>query len=261
VDYGVRVQGKVYFAIYGGGQLTEYDPEAPTGYPINPRLVAATDQGQHGAGITTDGRVVWAAFRPKYGTIDGAMIRYDTETGEASYRTGSVAAQHVLNPIFDGISGQLVAGTSCLSDCETADPVHDTGLAVVLDPVSMDVVGEAAAPQGVETVHNHGPLGGHRWLIQCDGRLFVFDANGFSLAPYGKRPTLPEGTVRVAYTGRPGMFLIQVQDDLRLWDTGPDAFEPVAELAEGLAGRWWVHGKDLTFDCGRYAAVWRDCLR
>ncbi len=260
VDCGVRVGGKVYFAIYGGGQLTEYDPEVPEGYPTNPRLVAATDQGQHGGGITTDGRVIWTAFKPKYGTLDGAMIRYDTESGAASYRNGAIESQHVLNPFYDETSGALVAGTSWLSDCQTATPVHDTAFAVILDPETMDVKAKAAAPTGIDTVVNLGPIGRGKWLFQCGGRLFVFDGTDHSLTPYAKRPRLPEGTGRVLYAGRPGRFVIQIRDELQRWDTGPDAFEPMATLSEGLVSRWWVHGQDLTFDCGRYAAVWRGCL-
>ena len=260
VDYGVKVRGKVYFAIYGGGQLTEYDPSAPPGYPINPRLVAATDQGQHGAGITTDGRVIWTAFKPKYGTLDGAMIRYDTESGAASYRNGALEAQHILNPILEEATGTLVAGTSWLSDCDTATPVHDTAFAVLLDPDTMDVVASAPAPTGVAAATNLGPIGRRRWLFQCDDHLYVFDTDAAKLAPYGKRPRLPEGTARVLYAGRPGRFLIQIGTELKLWDTGPDAFEPLATFADGFVSRWWVHGQDLTFDCGRYAAVWRGCI-
>ncbi|MBT7861357.1 MAG: hypothetical protein HN712_13630 [Gemmatimonadetes bacterium] len=258
VDYGINVGGKVYFAIYGGGQLTEYDPTAPTGYPINPRLVAATAQGQHGGGITTNGQVIWVAFKPKYGTLDGAMIRYDTRTGLASYRNGAVQAQHVLNPIYDESTKTLVAGTSWLSDCQTAKPVHDTAFAVVLDMDTMQVRTRAAAPTGIDTVVNLGPLGQGQWLFDCDGELFRFSVSDGTLAPYAGR--LPDGTSRTLYAGRPGMFVVQITDELLQWDVAADALEPIATLADGFVIRWWVHGADLTFECGRYAAVWRGVL-
>ena len=43
--------------------------------------------------------------------------------------------------------------------------------------------------------------------------------------------------------------------------TLPAAFAPLATLQKGLVNRWWVHGPDLTFDCGRYAAVWRGAVK
>ncbi|MDA0748507.1 MAG: hypothetical protein O2954_18465, partial [bacterium] len=260
VDYGVNVNGKIYFAIYGGGQLTEYDPDAPAGYPINPRLVAATDQGQHGAGITTDGQLVWAAFKPKYGTLDGAMIRYNTKTGAATYREGALQAQHIINPIFENTNGTLVAGTSWLADAESATPVHSTAFAVVLNPDTMDIVAKAPAPEGVDTAINYGPIGHNQWLFQCANNLFVFDTASTTLAPYEKRPNLPEDTVKLLYAGKPGHFLIQIGTELQQWNTDTNTFEPLATFAEGFVNRWWIHGPDLTFDCGSYAAVWRNCL-
>ncbi|MBT4822426.1 MAG: hypothetical protein HN742_22685 [Lentisphaerae bacterium] len=259
-DYAVEVGGKIYFAIYGGGQLTEYDPSRPAGFPRNPHLVAQNSQGQHGAGITTDGRVVWAAFRPKYGTLDGAMIRFDTLTGEAGYRNAALRAQHIVSPVFDPATGCLVAGTSYLSDCSTAKPVHDRAFAVVLDPCTMDVIRSAECPPGAHTLVNHGPIDAHRWLMQGGDQLLVFDTQAASLSPHAQRSTVPDGTVRLAYSGMLGRFVIQVGERLQTWDADTNAFTPLATLADGFAGRWWVHGTHVTLDCGRYAVLWRNCL-
>jgi hypothetical protein len=192
---------------------------------------------------------------------DAIMIRYDTCTGAASYRIGAVPLQHILHPIFDPIGGQLAAGTSCLSDCETAPPVHDHSFAILLDPQSMDVIVQTAGPGGVTAVLNHGPLGEGRWLMECDSALFVFSPDDASLEPYEVRPALPPGAARVVYAGAPGWFLMQVGEQLGLWEAAADAFHPLAHIAEGFVNRWWVHGADLTFDCGRHAAVWRMSYR
>jgi len=260
VDYGAQVGGKVYFAIYGGGQLTEYDPHRAAGYPHNPRLVAQNEQGQHGAGITTDGRIIWVAYRPRYGTLDGAMIRYDPSTDAAAFRNATVPAQYILNPMHDRVSGKLVAGTCCLSDCESAVPECDTACAVVVHPETMEALVVAPAPDGVDTVTNLGPLGDGRWLMECGRALYFFDPGREVLAPWDRRSHLPEGAVAVVYAGQPGHFVLQAGDALHLWDVAADAMEPLARLGQGFVGRWWLHGADLTFDCGRYAAVWRGAL-
>jgi hypothetical protein len=256
-DDAVKVGDKIYFAIYGGGQLTEYDPGKQTGFPRNPRVVAQNNQGQHGAGIATDGRAVWVAFRPKYGTLDGAMIRYDTTTGEASYRNGAMPGQTIVNPMVDTAGKCLVAGTTFLSDCSTATPIHDRVFAVTLDPLTMEVTGQVQCPDAVDTLINHGPLDTNRWLMRGGDRLFVFDVTAWSLAPFEQRPAVPHRTIRIAYAGTPGRFLIQIGDTLHAWDAQADRTAPMAEFASGFVGRWWVHGADMTFDCGRYAALWR----
>ncbi|MCF7838700.1 MAG: hypothetical protein K9N49_08735, partial [Candidatus Marinimicrobia bacterium] len=260
-DYAVTVGGKVYFAIYSGGELTENDPEAQTGFPRNPRVVAQNGQGQHGAGIATDGRVVWVAFKPKYGTLDGAMIRYDTVTGQASYKNGAIPGQTILDPMLDAGSGCLVAGTTFLSDCATAVPAHDRTVAVVLDPRTMDVVRSTPGPEGVDALVNIGPLDADHWLMQDGKRLFVFDARETVLAPYARRPEIPDGTAGIATAGVPGRFLVQIRMTLQIWDAIADTFAPMATLADDFVGRWWVHGADLTFDCGRWTVLWRDALR
>jgi hypothetical protein len=256
VDYGVRVNGKVYFSIYGGGQLTEYDPQRHATFPINPIQVAINGQGQHGAGITTDGQVIWVAFKPKYGTLDGAMIRYDTAKGEASYKNGAIPSQHVLNPVYDEATNELVAGTSYLSDCLTATPVHNTAFAVLLDPVTMEITGKATGPEGVDTLQCHGPLGDSQWLFQIGQKLAQFSTPEATLS--ASELELPNGTSKILFAGRPGLFILQAGDDLYEWDTVAGTSEQILSLQPGLVNRWWIHGADITFDCGQYAAVWRN---
>lgn len=256
VDYGIRVGTKVYFAIYGGGQLTEYDPERHASYPINPTQVAINGQGQHGAGITTDGQIIWVAFKPKYGTLEGAMTRYDTATGMASYKNASVPSQHVLNPVYDKVGDELVAGTSYLSDCLTATPVHNTSFAVLLDPSTMEVIKKAEGPEGVDTLHCHGPLGNHRWLFQIGQDLAQFDSEEGTLLDSALH--LPVATSKVLFAGTPGLFLLQIGDDLCRWDAKTDTTEKILTFSSDLVNRWWVHGSDITFDCGQYAAFWRN---
>ncbi|MDA0709712.1 MAG: hypothetical protein O3B73_05815, partial [bacterium] len=260
IDYAVEVDHKVYFAVYGGGQLTKYDPERPPGFPRNPHLVAQNEQGQHGAGITTDGRIIWAAFKPRYGSLDGALIRYDTRSGEATYQNKALPGRHLLNPIYDAESGHLVAGSSYLSDCETAEPHHNRPCAVTLDAKTMTVVKMAQGPVAGETLLNYGPLSDGLWLMACKKEFFTYAAAGGILTPYPSCPADLASAEKIAYAGRPGHFLWQIGTDLFLWRAQADDRVKVAEWPDGSVKRWWCHGNHLTFDCGLRAAIWRDFL-
>lgn len=261
IDDALFVGGKVYFSAYGGGQLTEFDPRRPAAWPRNPRLVAKNDQGQHGAGMTTDGRVVWAAFRPRYGTLDGAMIRYDTRTGEARYRNAAIRNQHVLHPQWDPATRRLVAGTSFLSDAGTAVPTRDQVYAVVLDPIGMEVIKRAPAPRGLTQLAAVGPLGGRRWLMRgSDGRVGVFDEASCCFDADAELKPLPDGTQSLLSAGTPGLFLVATRRALRLWDWERDTFRDLAEHRAGLVRRWWVHGRSVYGDCVRTVAVLENVL-
>lgn len=109
----------------------------------------------------------------------------------------------------------------------------------------------------MNTLFTLGPLDVERWLMQSGRRVFVFDTRQATLVPYERRPEVPQGSV-IQAAGRPGRFLIRTGPALQVWDAAADTFTPLATLADGFVGRWWVHGGDLTFDCGRYAVLWHD---
>ena len=260
IDNAVNVGGKVYFSAYGGSQLTEYDPCQPANYPRNPRLVAKSNQGQHGAGITTDGRVIWCAYRPKYGTLDGAMIRYDTETGEATYKDGAIRNEHIVHPMYDPETSQLVAGTSYLSDCATAEPTCDQCYVVTLDPVTMAVTKRASVPTGISQISPVGPLGRRRWLMRVGHTTGILRERPMELAPQDEFQSLPEGCSDIQYAGRPGRFVMQLHDRLLLWDAIADSTSTLATHRAGFVLRCCVHGPSLYCDCGRHVAVLRNVL-
>lgn len=260
IDNAVNVRSKVYFSAYGGAQLTEYDPDRPANFPRNPRLVAKSDQGQHGAGITTDGRVIWCAFRPKYGTLDGAMIRYDMQTGEASYKNAAIRNEHVVAPVYDAKTRQLVAGTSFLSDGDTAPPICDRCYAVTLDPTNMKVTKKAIAPKGVSSLVNVGPLGKRKWLMHAGTPLFVLDEKRMTLSSADALGPLPVDFREIHYGGVEGLFVLILRDEVRVWDAVKDKCEILALQKPDFIVRSWVHGRCLYCDCGPHVAIFRNVL-
>ena len=263
IDNAISLNGKVYFSAYGGAQLTEYDPSRHANWPRNPRLVASNRQGQHGAGMTTDGRIVWCAYRPKYGTLDGAMTRYDTLTGAASYKYAEIKNEHIVTPMYDPKTGQLVAGSSFLSDCATAVPTRTRCYAVTLDPSTMRVTKRVTAPKGVQTLTNIGPLGNRKWLMRtgADGSLLVLDEGHRTLSEAADFRPPPGGCREILYAGVEGLFVMNLHDELRLWDALRDSYELLARQRSDFVHRAWVHGKSVYCDCGRDVAVFSNVLR
>jgi len=260
VDHAINVGGKVYFSIYGGSQLTVYDPAEPANFPRNPRLVAKSDQGQHGCGVTTDGRVIWCAFRPKYGTLDGAMVRYDTETGAATYKNAAIKHEHIVQPIHDPETGQLVAGTSFLSDCSTAVPTRDRCCMVTLDPVTMEVTRQVMAPAGVSSTAPLGPLGQRRWLVRIGPDLGILDEAQMDLAVDDQLTESCSGAIEILAAGGTGLFVMRSAEALTLWDAVHDAQSPLAAFPPGAVHGCWVHGRSVFCDCGRYVTVLKNVL-
>ena len=257
VDHALNVDGKVYFSIYGGSQLTVYDPAEPANFPRNPRLVAKSDQGQHGCGITTDGRVIWCAFRPKYGTLDGAMIRYDTQTGEATYRNAAIEHEHIVGPIYDPETAQLVAGTSFLSDCSTAVPTRDRCYMVTLCAETMEVTQLVDAPAGVPTTAPVGCLGPRRWLTKIGAVFGVFDEAEMTLTSSDELTAACQGAIEVLTTGTPGLFVIRSTEALLLWEVSANRQSPLATFRPGALHRCWVYGQSIYCDCGRRVAIFK----
>ena len=224
--------------------------------------------------MTTNGRVVWVAYRPRYGTLDGAMIRYDTQTGEAAYRNAALPNEHILFPMWDADTGQLIAGTSFLSDCGTAEPVRDDVYAVTLDPVTMEVTRRVRAPEGLDHLRTIGPLGERKWLMRSAGlmgmprnqwqgatdRVGVFDEAAGTFSTDSEMTPLPENASDIRYAGTPGLFLLNTPYALKLWRFRKGAVSDVARFRKGYVWSACVHGKSVYCDCVRNVAVLRNVL-
>jgi hypothetical protein len=256
VDDVLCLDGLIYFAAYGRGQLTVYDPDQPSGYPENPRPLAEHEQGNHGCGMTMDGRVIWASFKPKYGTLDGLVIRYDSEAKTTAYHVGSLAGQHLLHPFYDRASGKLISGSSFISDCESATPTHDRVYAVVLDPVSLEVCGQTESPAAYDAIDNVGPLSDGRWLFKGGmSDLLIYEPGVSKLEPLSR---LPGETRAIRSVGTGGCFIVQEQDTFVLWNPLTDDRDVVAECTAGLVNAWWTYPGTVCLDCQRHAAWLQD---
>ncbi|MFW6598579.1 hypothetical protein ACQBAU_08510 [Propionibacteriaceae bacterium Y2011] len=215
-----QIDGIVYLAAYAGGELTAYDPSQPSDFPTNPRVVADPGNGMRPIASAEAGSVLYYASSHHYGELGGVITRYDTATGEATYRDEPLPDLAIQSLVLDPASGTLLAGSTIEADCQSATPRAAAAALARLDPVTMDPLVIAPLPPGVAAVRAVADLGGGRVLCTAtrpgEDRVCGFVVSVADLvvpAPESWIP-LPDGpgdwpaALSAQSTGRPGLVVL-----------------------------------------------------
>ena len=252
-----RLGGRIYLAAYIGGELMEYDPARPPGFPENPRVVAKPPTGMRPIASADDGRHIFYACSHHYGHLGSVYVRYDTRTGAAFYRDDPLPDQQMISFCYDRASRSLLCGTTYEADAASVPPRTQTTVLARLDAATGDVRQQTPGPTGAVGVRLIGPLGRGRWLGACWGRFadgagsrwFVFDARSFASPAPADLRALPEWhtslwDARVQYAGTLGLFVVKAGPRLELWDfRGPRRLRLLADSPH--LGRFFVQGRDV----------------
>jgi hypothetical protein len=220
------VAGKTYMAAYGSGELMEYDPTRPLCYPDNPRRVADPPLAMRPMDITHDGRNVYYTCANDYGRLGCAVTRYDTSTGHAAYAFNPLGDQQITSLVCDAKSKSIIAGTTFHADSMSAKPTADVCMLAFLNAETLAVRRSGPAPKGVAMVKVVGPLGPDAWLCSMHNHISGPAAKWSilhrgRLAGFAKSPQLdlpPDMTGNFVFAGKPGRFVLNIQDRLELWD-------------------------------------------
>ncbi|MCE9591903.1 MAG: hypothetical protein K8S99_15430 [Planctomycetes bacterium] len=231
-----RVGSKTYMAAYGSGELMEYDTTRPLCYPDNPRRVADPPLAMRPTHITHDGRNVFYCCSNDYGRLGCAVARYDTVTGRAVYAINPLGDQQIASMVYDAGSKSLICGTTFHADSMSATPSADACMIARLDARILAVRESAPAPRGPALVRTIGPLGRDRWLCTLHDHVsgaptkwMVLRRGAFGRFAASEKFDLPEHlNGGLAYAGRPGRFVLNVEDRIELWDFR--RFKPMATL-------------------------------
>ena len=181
-------------------------------------------------------------------------MRYDSETEETTNHVGTLPGQHLLGPTYDPASQALVSGTSFISDCESATPVHDRTFAVLVDPETLEILAQVAGPEDRDSLMNVGPLGDGTWLFRCESELYVFRPDDARLEAFG---SLPPSTGGIE-PSQEGVFVVQEGDAFFLWHPLKDEKLLIARQDSETVNAWWTHPGSLCFDCGKHTAWIQD---
>ncbi|MEI7436929.1 MAG: hypothetical protein WCL16_09025 [bacterium] len=226
IDFIAKVGAKVYMGAYAGGELLEYDPRRPPCFPDNPRLVADPPRGMRPMACTSDGRNLYYASTSDYGTLGSTVTRYDTVTGRAHYAVNPLPDLSIRSLVYDPKGKSLICGSTFHADSMGCAPATQTCQVARLDAATLAVREVAAAPAGTVLVAVCGPLDAGRWLCTLHAypagpptHWLALAADGFAeFHNQGRHDFPPDFRGSIVYAGRPGRFLLNIDDRIEVWD-------------------------------------------
>lgn len=221
-----RAGSKVYMAAYTGGELVEYDPEKPSRFPENPRVVADPPGGMRPVAAAEDGRHLYYSCNHDYGILGCVLTKYDTVSGISSYYDDPVPGQSIRSLWHDSGTRSLVAGTTMEADCQSCTPTSELCYFALIDDNELAMIENRSAPVGTQMAEVNGPMGQGRYLCtvtgnyggHCQTRWFVLSASDFSIPELEAMEIVPDNMRKLLATGKPGLFIVQVEDRFELWD-------------------------------------------
>ena len=211
---------------YTTSSVTAFDPEQPPNWPDNPRLLA--DAKAHGQmrpmALEHDGRHVWMATSPNYGSLGGALCRIDPHSGEIRVWRHLVPDQRVNAIVLDTARRRLYASTDVYADCQSAPPTQTTGHMVAFDMDTLAVERQQAVLPDVPAVSVRALLPSGEVLVEADGNLFAWDAGAGAIRPLGPAPgpisvTTDADGVLWASVGGWGIGRLHVEADSTRFET------------------------------------------
>jgi len=230
--------GRIYMASYTEAVLTEYDPTRPTITPENPRPVAKAPTGMRPVAHADDGRYLYYSSNHHYGHIGCIMTKYDTLTGETLYLDNPMDEQHIISLYMQG--NTLWGSTTWISDCHCCQETRRDSFLIKLDPVTMEVIAEYPAPEGVNRVNIFGEAEG-KLIVGFDGNLKKFDLQSGLFTEF---VPMPKETRNMLYTGRGGEFILLHAGKIERWCVNDDQFVCIETILEDheLYNIYFSHG-------------------
>ncbi len=173
---GVTVQGSsMYFGIYPGGRLYAYDTDQPWNPGnSNPKMIARIPgQSRFYAGASmNDNKTLFFGSVPEYGHLGGAIVEYNSETGEITTYSDVVPQLSIVS--LATAQGIVIGGTSVWGGLGIAPAKTEASL-FGWDPVTRKKSFELIPVENAKAITSliNGP-DGNIWGI-ADGVLFIFN--------------------------------------------------------------------------------------
>ncbi|MEU6718087.1 hypothetical protein ABZ897_42020 [Nonomuraea sp. NPDC046802] len=217
------IGGKVYFAAYVNGVLTEYSPDGRAAFPENPRVVAITPNGMRPTSGTDDGVRLFYACSRSYGELGCTLTRYDTESGEATYLDDPLAGLAIRTLHWQARTARLVAGTSIDGDNQSATREREAAAIARIDPETLLPVEQHDLEPGVEEVSVVGPIDDESYLCVArlggaERRWFVFSTTTSKVPTTAEMTPLAGDSGDFIATARPRLFIRATGDRYDLWE-------------------------------------------
>ncbi|MFG1954041.1 hypothetical protein [Micromonospora sp. NPDC048830] len=234
--YGTAA-GKLFFGVYPGAHLFEFDPAKPFDYGTNPRRLASlTADGQDRAvAWASNGDQLAVGYIPTYGQLGGSVSLIDATTGAVRSFHDVVPDASVSSVEF--VDGMLLGGTTVWGGLGST-PTRTEGSMFLLDPTSGEVVWEGVPVPGEKAVTalRRAP-DGTVWGITA-GTIFQFDVASRQVLRTQKIRDVDWGGIQHLWTsgeiafGGPGEMFALIRGELYLIDPATLRRELVASAVE-----------------------------
>jgi hypothetical protein len=186
--------GRMYFGVYPGAQIYEFDPGQPWAPGSNPRRImylAEREQDRPFA-WTSAGDVVAFGTVPKQGAIGGALGLYDPATGESTVIRDVVPGHSIVGLTY--ANGMVYGATSAWGGAD--QPGGDVAMVFAFDLATRTVRWQTApVPGDLSTGGLAIDSAGHLWGLTPDA-LFVIDPATGTTLRYRKLWSYPWDTVK-----------------------------------------------------------------
>jgi hypothetical protein len=260
------VDGKIYMAIYVGGDLMEYDPAKPARYPENPRVVASPHDTLRPLAILNVGSKIYYPSSALYGQLGCILTRYDVKTGVAAYAHDPLPALAIRSLFHDAKAKKLIVGTGIHADCQSAPATAKSAAIAVIDPDTLKSVKSASLPAGIELVSVVAPMGGGRYACIAkmgSGKprgLFEVSINSLVIPPQNKWREFPEWGA-IYPTRTPGTIIYGSSEGLHLFDLR--TLKKTRQIAgkETAHKHCHFHGDDILYNDATTVYVLEGALR
>lgn len=245
---------RLLMASYTSACITAFDPDAPSNWPKNPRVLArACHEQMRPRALVHDGQFIWMASSAAYGLLGGAVSRLDPASGEIKVWRNIVPNQTPNSLVLDSGKRRLYLSTEIYADGDSVPATDRTARLVAfnMDTQSVDrrqVVSEDAGalrllamlPSGV--VLGIEGKAGFAWQL-TKGTLFAWDpaggtiihAGGFN-GSLGHVTVGPDGKIYAALDRQIGTLEVE---------GGQIRFHPFLETPLERADFLQVHGGTL----------------
>ena len=179
--------GCVLMSSYTTSTVTAFDPAQPVSWPENPRVLASAEsEGQmRPMALVHDGRYVWMASSPEYGTLGGALSRIDPKDGSIRIWRHLVPDQKVNALVLDIQKRRVYCSTEIFGDANSAPPTQTTGQLVAFDMDALAVVRQQEVVEGLPSVRVQALLPSGEVLVLANAVFYAWDAASGGLRELG----------------------------------------------------------------------------
>lgn len=264
-----EVDGMLFWAAYAGGELMQYDPKKHPCFPENPRVVADPPIGMRPVAFAKQERSIFYSCSLEYGKLGCVLTQYDTGSAASFYRHKPLGDQMVISMFLEPEEEMLLVGTSIFADQGSCKPTAAHPCIARISASDFSCKELVEAPDDIVVLHIIGLLNREEYLATATyseqnkypKKWFRFSRKNLCIPSLEGMNFLPGDTGIIRWIGEDGLFILQRQDSVELWDMNAGSLMKVLHRNEGDYVRaWHIQNESLYIATPREILVLENCL-